>query len=44
MIRLARLQPITNAQAALTLIWPEATGRSAVRATLASMSRSTMSL
>ena len=42
--KLTRQQPMTNTQAAPTPIWPEAIGRPAVRATLASMSRSTMSL
>ena len=44
MPRLTRLQAMTKPQACRTLIWPDATGRIAVRATLASMSRSTMSL
>ena len=44
MTRLTRLQPTTKAQACFTPIWPEAIGRAAVRATFASMSRSTMSL
>ena len=42
--RLTRQQPMTKTQACLTLIWPDGIGRPAVRATLASMSRSTMSL
>ena len=37
-------QAVTNIQAWPTLIWPDGIGRPAVRATLASMSRSTMSL
>ena len=40
----AAQQAATNPQACLTEIWPDGIGRPAVRATLASMSRSTMSL
>ncbi len=39
-----RLQPARKAQAWRTVSWPEGIGRWAVRATLASRSRSTMSL
>ena len=42
--KLKRQQPSVKAQACLTLIRPDGIGRPAVRATLASKSRSTMSL